>query len=91
MVMEWRPIAANGPGNHWHQRAIKADLKVVELLGVIADLTRRVEAAERAWSELERPARELAALEAHGVDNWEGYGDAVNCGELGGEGCDICG
>lgn len=31
---------------------------------------------------------ELLSLEAHGVDNWEGYGDAMNCAR-GGE-CDLC-
>ncbi|MGI8313323.1 hypothetical protein [Saccharopolyspora hattusasensis] len=50
---------------------------------------RNAEKARKRIAELERRDRELAALEAHGVDNWEGYGDAVNCGELG-EGCDIC-
>ena len=31
---------------------------------------------------------ELIALEAHGVDNWDGYGDAIRCGR--GEECDLC-
>ncbi|MFF9268604.1 hypothetical protein [Streptomyces rochei] len=29
------------------------------------------------YQELKRASDELAALEAYGVDNWEGYGDAM--------------
>lgn len=33
---------------------------------------------------------ELAALERHGVDNWEGYDEAMECADSPKEPCDIC-
>lgn len=37
--------------------------------------------AEKRIAELEKDSTLLAALEAGGVDNWEGYSDAVEAGE----------
>ncbi|WP_456300276.1 hypothetical protein [Saccharopolyspora indica] len=39
--------------------------------------------------DLEEAYEELAALEAHGVDNWSGYSEALICAS--GEECEICG
>jgi hypothetical protein len=45
--------------------------------GHLAALLAEVRRLKRSVSELEKDSATLAALEAHGVDNWEGYSDAL--------------
>jgi hypothetical protein len=52
------------------------------------DLNLELELMSKRLREAESAERELQALEAHGVDNWEHYGDAMRC--FHGEGCDLC-
>lgn len=80
-------------GHGWNHRAvvdgctyswntpIPKGLTVDQLTRDVKQLRGMLVAAHSRIAELEKDSALLAALEAAGVDNWEGYDDAVEAGE----------